>query len=198
MRTVEKRSKATQTIVLSAILTALVVVLQLAGSFIHLGVFSVSLVLVPIVIGAATCGPLVGSWLGFVFGVVVLMTDAAAFLAISVPGTVFVVLLKGTCCGLVAGVVHKLLERYNNYLAVMVSAVCCPVVNTGIFLLGCRLFFFETVSAWGAGFGYASTAAYLFLGLAGFNFIFELILNVALAPALSRVVTIVTKQKRSI
>ena len=197
MKMVEKRSKATQTMVLSAILTALVVVLQLAGSFIHLGVFSVSLVLVPIVIGAAVCGPLVGAWLGFVFGVVVLMTDAAAFLAISIPGTVFVVLVKGAGCGLVAGLVHKLLARYNRYLAVVASAVCCPVVNTGVFLLGCRLFFFETVSAWGTGAGYTNTVAYLFLGLAGFNFIFELIFNVALAPALYRVVGIVIKQKGS-
>ncbi|MBO5326582.1 MAG: ECF transporter S component, partial [Clostridia bacterium] len=53
---------------LGAMLTALVVVLQLVGSFIRFGPFSISLVLIPIVIGAATCGPYIGAWLGLVFG----------------------------------------------------------------------------------------------------------------------------------
>ena len=45
----------TRTMVLTAVLTAVVVVLQLLGSFIRFGPFSISLVLVPIVIGAAVC-----------------------------------------------------------------------------------------------------------------------------------------------
>ena len=77
------RRRATETMVLGAILTALVVILQYLGQFIRFGPFAISLVLVPIVIGAATCGPKVSTWLGFVFGLVVLLTDAAAFFAIS-------------------------------------------------------------------------------------------------------------------
>ena len=51
--------------VLAAILTAIVIVLQFLGAFIKLGPFSVSAVLVPIVIGAATCGVGIGAWLFF-------------------------------------------------------------------------------------------------------------------------------------
>ena len=79
----------------TAILTAVVVVLQLLGSFIHLGPFSISLVLVPIVIGAALYGWIAGAWLGLVFSIVVLLTDAGAFLAVSVPGTIITVVFKG-------------------------------------------------------------------------------------------------------
>ncbi|MBQ3056309.1 MAG: ECF transporter S component [Clostridia bacterium] len=193
MTSFEKRNKNTQTMVLGAILTALVVVLQLAGSFIRFGMFSVSLVLIPIVIGAAVCGPKISTWLGFVFGVVVLITDASAFLAISVPGTVFVVLLKGAGCGLAAGLVYRLLEKRNRYIAVMVAAISCPIVNTGVFLLGCKLFFFETISQWGAGLGYANAVAYMFLGLAGFNFLFELLFNIVLCPVILRVINIQKK-----
>ena len=77
------------------ILTAVPIVLQMLGSFIKFGPFSISLTLVPIVVGAALFGPLAGAWLGFVFSMVVLFTDAQAFLAVSVPGTVLTVLLKG-------------------------------------------------------------------------------------------------------
>ena len=54
-----------------ALFTAIVVVLQLLGSFIKVGPFAVSLVLIPIVVGAAVYGVSAGAWLGFVFGVVV-------------------------------------------------------------------------------------------------------------------------------
>ena len=54
-----------------ALFTAIVVVLQLLGSFIKVGPFAVSLVLIPIVVGAAVYGVKAGAWLGFVFGVVV-------------------------------------------------------------------------------------------------------------------------------
>lgn len=51
-----------------AILTAIVIAFQLLGSFIHIGPTSISLVLIPIVIGAVLTGPKGGAFLGFVFG----------------------------------------------------------------------------------------------------------------------------------
>ena len=180
--------------VLGAILTALVIVLQLAGSFIHLGPFSISLVLIPIVIGAATCGPAIGAWLGTVFGIVVLMTDAAAFLAVDPLGTVITVLLKGFACGLISGLVYKLFEKKNIYVAVAAAAVVCPIVNTGVFLLGCLLFFFKTIESWGLAEGYGSAAEYMFLGLAGGNFIFELVTNIILSPVVVRLLNIRKKK----
>ena len=52
----ENSKRKIELITLGSALTALVVVLQMLGSTIRLGTFSVSLVLIPIVIGAATCG----------------------------------------------------------------------------------------------------------------------------------------------
>ena len=47
-----------------ALLTAVVVILQLLGSFIRFGPFSISLVLIPIVVGAALYGAGAGAWVG--------------------------------------------------------------------------------------------------------------------------------------
>ena len=86
------------------LLTAVVVVLQLLGSFIHFGPFSISLVLIPIVVGASLYGVLSGAWLGLAFGITVLISgNAAAFLAVNPGGTVVTVLLKGALAGLLAG-----------------------------------------------------------------------------------------------
>ena len=83
-----------------ALFTAIVIVLQMLGSFVRFGVFSVSLVLIPIVVGAALYGAWAGAWLGFVFSVAVLITDSAAFMVINPLGTVITVLLKGTAAGM--------------------------------------------------------------------------------------------------
>ena len=107
-----KYSKMTRTIVGMGLLTAIVVVLQLVGSFIKLGMFSVSLVLMPIVVGAALYGYWAGAWLGLVFGIVVLLSgDAALFLTFNPFGTIVTVILKGALAGLAAGFVYKLLEK---------------------------------------------------------------------------------------
>ena len=179
-----------QTLVLGAILTALVVIMQLLGAFIRFGPFSISLVLIPIVIGAAKCGPKVSTWLGFVFGAVVLLTDAAAFLAISVPGTVITVLAKGMACGLAAGLICQFLGKKHPYLAVILAAVACPLVNTGVFLLGCLVFFLETVAGWGSAAGFENVAQYMILGLVGANFLFEMGTNVILSPIIVRILNV--------
>ena len=183
-----ERKQQTRTLVLGAVFTALVIVLQLLGSFIRFGMFSVSLVLLPIIIGAATCGYKIGAWLGFVFGMAVLLSgDATAFLTVNYWGTIVTVLAKGTLCGFLAGLTYKALEKINRYLAVIIAAVVCPVVNTGIFLICCKLFFFETIKEWGAAAGFNNAAAYMFLGLAGGNFLFELGTNIILSPAVERI-----------
>ena len=183
---------STQSLVLCAIMTALVIILQFMGAFIKLGTFSTSLVLVPIVIGAAICGVGAGAWLGFVFGIVVLLSgDAAAFLAVSVPGTIITVLAKGTACGLLAGLTYKLLEKYNTFVAVVVAACICPIVNTGVFLIGCLIFFMDTVAMWAEAAGLSGDVGrYMILVLVGANFLFELLFNIVLSPVIVRLLKI--------
>ena len=175
--------------------TAIVVVLQMLGGGIKIGtMFSISLVLVPIVVGAAVYGWQAGAWLGFAFGVAVLLSgDAAAFLAVDPLATVLVVLVKGAGCGLVAGLVYKAFRKHGSTVAVLLAAVVCPVVNTGIFLLGCQFFFLETVSQWAAQLGYANAGTYMFLGLAGVNFVLELAVNILLAPVITRLISYAEK-----
>lgn len=180
----------TKTIVGLSLFTAIVVVLQLLGSFIRFGMFSISLVLVPIVVGAALYGAASGAWLGLVFAAVVLLSgDASAFFVINPLGTVLTVILKGVLSGYAAGILYRALHKKNETVAVIASAVVCPVVNTGIFLIGCLLFFMEPVSAWAEAFGFGDNVTrYMFLGLAGGNFLFELLFNVVLSPVIVRLI----------
>ncbi len=184
----------TRTLTMAAVLTALTVLLQYMGSFVKLGPFSISLVLIPIVIGAATCGVKIGAWLGFVFGGVVLLSgDAAAFLAVDVLGTIITVLAKGTLCGLLAGLAFKGIKKItkNDYISAMVSAVVCPLVNTGVFLVGCLLFFMDTITMWAGG---TNVGHYMIFVLVGANFIFELLFNIIFAPAVVQIIKVVNRR----
>lgn len=178
-----------QKLTLIALLTALVVILQLLGSFIKIGTFSVSLVLVPIVLGAALLGSWAGGWLGLVFGAVVLISgDAAWFMGMNLVGTIITVLVKGIAAGLVSGAIYKLIEKKNRTAAIFTSAALCPIVNTAVFFCGCWLFFFDDLSATAVANGSKSLLAYIVIVLIGMNFIFEFIFNLLLAPVILRLI----------
>lgn len=190
MQTNAKSLSKTQRITLLGLMTALVVVLQLLGSFIHLGLFSISLVLVPIVIGATLLGPLAGGWLGLAFGVTVLLSgDAAFFMGFNAAVTIITVLVKGVAAGVAAGFVYSALQKWNRWVAILAAALVCPVVNTGVFVAGCFLFFFGDLTAVAAEAG-ESVVAYIFLVLVGGNFLFEVLFNLVLAPAILRLTEI--------
>ena len=175
---------------LLALLTAIVAVLQMLGIAIRFGVFAVSLVGVPIIIGGALLGPGAGAWLGLVFGVTVLASgDAALFFAWDPIATVAIVLLKGTLAGLAAGGVYRLLERQNIFLAALAASVVCPLVNTGVFFLGCMLFFLEDCIQFAANLGITGSGPVVVaIAFIGFNFFFALGLDLVLCPAIVRII----------
>ena len=111
-------TEKTRRLVGLSIFTALVIVLQLVATFVKIGAFPVTLTLVPIVVGAALYGPKAGAWLGFVFGVVVLIAcitnaDATGGLLWNLNPfmTALLCIVKGAAAGWVAALVYKALEK---------------------------------------------------------------------------------------
>lgn len=194
MRTNSKRAISTKTLVLMAMLTALVAVLSYFGSFVRLSpLVNVSLTLIPIVLGAVLCGIWGGTWLGFVNGIVILVSGQAAFfIGIDPVGTVVVVLAKGTLCGLAAALLYVLLRRFNKYVAITAAAVICPVVNTGIYLLGCVTIFYGTIESM-IGEATPTIMSVLIYPMGLINFPFELAINIVMCPVIYRLITLIPK-----
>ena len=183
------------TIIGLGLLTAIVVVMQFISMGLRFGTFSITLTLIPIVVGAALYGWVSGAWLGFVFGVSVLLTgDANTFLAVNIPGTITTVLVKGILAGLCAGLVYELISKKNQIAAVLVSAVIAPVVNTGIFILGSYVFFFDYLSGLAEG---TNLFIFILVALVGINFFIELGTNLVLNPAILQIIRIGKKMKSS-
>ena len=187
----------TRRLVMAAMMTTLVIVFQVLATYTtFFGPFSTAIGLIPIAIGACICGPLVGAWLGLVFGIVVIATgNAALFFAFSVFGTVVTVLLKGAACGFCAGLTYKLLEKKLKFVAAIVAALVCPIVNTGIFLLGSAVFFMPYAEAIGELVGVAEAGFGVFIALAFGNFLVEVLMNVLLSPVFVRIIKIIKPSK---
>ena len=182
-----------------AVLTALVVLLQVALGSIKIGATSFSLVLIPIVLGGLLYGAFAGGFLGLVFGFITLMygvTGADPFTTILLNDhpiiTSLLCLGKGTLAGLFGGLLYKLLKKKNEYVAVFVASAIVPIVNTGLFILG-ALLMSDTLSANFVADG--STVIYfLVIGCAGVNFLIEFAVNLISAPTIHRVMRIIEKR----
>lgn len=183
-----------------AVLTALVVLLQMVLGSIRIGITSFSLVLIPIALGGMLYGPLAGGFLGLVFGFITLMygvTGADPFTAILLNDhpiiTSLLCLGKGTFAGLFSGLAFMLLKRVNEYVGVFVSAAITPIVNTGLFILG-ALTMSDTLSANFVADG-TTVIYFLVIGCAGINFLVEFAVNLLSAPAVYRVIGIIKRRK---
>ena len=176
-----------------AIFTAIIVVLQVLCTFVRFGPFSITLALAPIIIGTAMYGKGAGAYLGGVFGAVVLVTGLMGWdggtvmllMGINPLGCVLVCLLKGVAAGFFAGLCYELIAKKNDKLGVLISGVVCPVVNTGLFIVGMLVFFFDTLSGWAGG---QNLLLYIIVGLTGVNFLVELAVNIVLSSGITRII----------
>ena len=184
-----------------AILLAVVVVLQCFLGSIKVGATSFSVVLVPIVVGALILGPAAGAFLGFAFGLVILIYGISGqdvftnmlFQAHPVF-TAIICLGKGAAAGWGAGMVYKLVVKASSFWASVAAAATAPILNTGLFILGGLTLVRGTLEANLAAFGADSVVVFLVIGCAGVNFLIEFFVNMILSPAIYRIVTIVRRK----
>lgn len=176
-----------------ALLIALVIVLQFVGGTIPpVGGFSISLVLIPIVLGAAIYGPKAGALVGAAFGIIVTINcitgadvgGAMVFQANPILCTV-VVLGKGILAGFTSGFVYMMFKHWNGYVAMLLATIVCPVVNTGVFIICMMTFFTDVLAVWAGG---GEILAYVLSGLVLCNFVPELIINVVFSPFGQRII----------
>lgn len=189
-----KNSERIKNLVLLAILAALIVGLQFIGG-INVGPFSITLTLIPIVVGAIILGPALGTVLGLVFGLIVSILSLTGrdpggqmVFAASPVLAWLLCLLKGAAAGFLPAIVYRALngKKLAPYLASMVA----PVANTGIFIVGMLLFFRPLLEEWAGG---QNALVYALTGIAGINFLIEFAIAVIFAPAVALVVKSVGK-----
>ncbi len=181
------------------ILTAIIIVLQIITTFFPTKPFSITLALIPIIVGAAFYGAGAGAYLGGVFGAVVILMcvfgadvggamvwNANPFLCI------VVCMLKGAGAGFASGVVYKALSKKSTTFGAVTAGVVSPIVNTGIFILGLFLFFKPVLEVWAGG---TDIVYYALITMTGVNFLVELGVNIILSPVIVRIIQAIGKSE---
>jgi uncharacterized membrane protein len=207
LRTSSKK-KNLQTVQL-ALLIALVVALQIVSALIPPigGTVSITLTLIPVVVGGILLGKRAGAILGFAFGAIVLVNCITAL----DPGgsilwnanplfTAIICFFKGIAAGFIPAVLYGAIKGKGENVgqgrifgATVAAAISAPIGNTGLFVAGMFLLFKDTLYAWA---GETDIVMYVILGLAGLNFLVEFLLNMMLAPAIVRIVAVVSKKMK--
>jgi len=105
--------------------------------------------------------------------------------------------VKGTAAGTLAGLTYRTLAKLDGILATIAAAIVCPVVNTGLFVLGAVAVFRDLLIQWqvGNGYGGSTLTAYIFLGMIGLNFLVELAINLVLSPIVVRILKVRKQSK---
>lgn len=179
-----------------ALMAAIVVIIQLFFASVKIGPVTIAFTLVPIVLSGIFIGPtaglIVGAVSGFVTFIQVLTSGDVfyVFLMTNNPvATAIICIVKTTLAGWCSGLIYKAMKNVIKAPTAntILPAIACPAINTGIFCLGMLVFFTDAFQA-DATFGAASENIiyFVFIGLAGINFIFEVISTAILTPIISK------------
>jgi len=181
-------------VVTLALLTALLVVLNLLGTVFKV-VTNVNLTLIPIVLGALLMGfrgglilGLISGLMTFIFGVTGVDPFTNILFTNNPVLTFLTCTVKITLAGALGGLVYGWLKSKNKYVAVFVASAIVPIVNTAVFILG-ALAMYNTIAS-----NFSEDVLYfLVITCAGINFLIELGINLLVAPAIHAVIKAVDK-----
>lgn len=133
----------TQRLVITALLTALIFVMSFTPiGYLKVGIVSITLIPIPVVIGAILCGPAYGALLGLVFGITSLIqcfgmdVFGTTLMSINPAFTVILCLIPRVIMGLFSGLIYKTLSgrlkrRLNSYAIASFSG---GFLNTALFV----------------------------------------------------------------
>lgn len=183
-----------------AVLVALVIVLQLFASAIPMFGVTLNFSLIPIVLAGILFGMWGGGFLGLISGILTFLVTAVmgrepstAFLFQANPFMLTLICIgKTTVAGFVAGFLYRLIAAKSRLAAAYVASVAVAVLNTGLYLLGIVLMREDAAVFLGT----EATALAVFVtvfALIWLNSVLEIVVNVLIAPAISRIVLLLER-----
>lgn len=170
-----------------SILGAVTIVLALISNYVTIGTVNINLALIPIVLGACLYGPSAGFFLGCVDGALICTSPStlALFMTHNIPATIILCLMKTGLGGLISGYIYKTIKLKNEFIAVILSTLVLPLVNTSIFLIGVFLFFIPVYA--NLANNTMNVATFIITSTLTINFLIEFIVNLVLSPTIYRV-----------
>ena len=139
-------SKKTLMLAQAGVLAAIMLIFHFTGiGYFKFGIFEMTIMMVPVIIGAITVGPLAGAALGAIFGTsVVLLPGTAPLMAINpIAVIVLCVVVRGLGLGALSGVMFRLFQKIdkNKVWSFEATGLITALLNTVITLAGLVIIF---------------------------------------------------------
>lgn len=193
-----ERKKKIQRLTLAAFFVALQVVMTLTPiGYIPIGALSITTMHIPVILSGILMGPQFGAMIGFVFGFTSLVratmepgiTSFVFSPFVTVGGvsgnfcSLIIVFFPRIVLGLLSGILYQRLAKHmKESVAVMITAIVCTLIHTGLVLGGIYVFFAKDY-AMACGID-VSTLGVLLLGVVTTNGILETALAGIVEPLL--------------
>ena len=137
--------KSTLMLAQMGVLIAIMLIFHLTGiGYLKVGVFSLTIMMVPVLIGAITMGPIAGAVLGAVFGAsVLILPETQFFIGINPLGTVAVCVGVRVFVGALCGFLFKWFSRFDRIgsWSYGASGLIAALLNTLLMMTGLALVF---------------------------------------------------------
>ncbi|MBQ9886841.1 MAG: ECF transporter S component [Lachnospiraceae bacterium] len=199
-----RNSKVTYMVEL-AVLIALILIMGLTplGYIKTLGL-EITLIVVPVAIGAITLGPKAGAILGGVFGLTSfyqcfgMSAFGAALLSINPVGAFITCVPTRILVGLLTGLIFKALHSKKSMKepSYYIASLACPIMNT-IFFMSCLVIFFyntEYIQGFVKSLGSSNPFAFV-IAFVGINGLVEAIACFVVASAVARALAVALKNR---
>lgn len=202
MKTISK--VRTQKMVQLALLTAIIIILAFTPiGYINMVGLSITLVGIPVVIGAITLGPVAGAILGAIFG---LTSFARAFglepfgtmlFGINPIGTFITTMVPRILMGWLTGLLFQALKRFDKtkFVSYVITSISGALLNTILFMSSLMIFFYNTKEIQDMASNYDVTnVVALIIAMVGINALAESIASGILGTAIAKPVDIYNKK----
>lgn len=202
------RRQKTVLLVETAMLTAIIAVMAFTPlGYLRIGPLELTLIMIPVIIGAVSCGPAVGAFLGGVFGVTSFIQCfmgsplGAILVSVSMWKTFIVCVVSRILAGLLCGLLFRICAKHDkkqgwSYIA---ASICGALLNT-VFFLGLLALLFWNVQfspEQAASLGGVDTVLKTVIGIAaGMNAPIEAAVCAVLGSAIGKAVAAATRKMK--
>ena len=188
---------------LIAIFIAIMLVMNFTPlGYITTGLFSITLMTIPVALGAVCTGVLGGTVLGFLFGLtsflqafgIGFMIDPSAATLFTTKPLAYTVtcFVPRIVTGLAAGLIFSAFEKHGKtgVIPMGISAAVVPILNTSLFMTFYILLYRDTVLA-------GKTFMAVFLSALSLNFVIELVVTLLAGTTINKVIYSYLKKLKS-
>ncbi len=191
----KKLHYSTKEIAQLALLTAIILILAFTPlGYIRTPGLEITLIVVPVTIGAILLGPSGGAFLGCVFGITSFIQCfgmspfGATLLSINAISTFIVCVIPRLLMGLIGGYAYQLISKTPaKSFANVVTNVICPLLNTVFFMSALVFFFYNTeyIQSMVGAFG-ATNPLHFVLIFVGVNGVVEAVICIVVGSLLTK------------